>query len=356
MAIRRKISLLILCVLLFPGLAAAEQFEGNVAATTDTVLVTSPYGGTLQTVAVREGQKISAGDTIAAMQTTKYYAPEDGTIRGIFAEPGDTLSDTEAMLYIGPASEYTVNCSTNKAYVSQDTKYITIGEPVYLVSITGETYSGEGIVTAVDQTGYTVETTSGDFYLGTNVYIYRGPDQYTEARLGRGTIYRKDETPVYASGSLLKLYVENGETVTRGQLLFETISGDMAYTASQDGVITSGVTGVISSLNVAVGDAVTKDSVLMTVIPTGSYEIEFLISEDLLNSVYIGQDASIVFDWSEDLADIVPGKVTRISYASEPNEGTDSTTTATQFKGYITFAADATVKEGMSVTIETMDR
>jgi len=357
MAMKRRIFLLMICVLLLPGLVAAEQFEGNVVTTTDTVLVTSPYGGALQRVSVREGETIMAGDTIATMQTTRYYAPEDGTIRGIFAEPGDVVSDEEAVLYIGPTCEYTVNCSTNKAYVSQDTKYVTVGETVYLTSITGKTYSGEGIITAVDQTGYTVETTSGDFYLGTNVYIYRDPEYYTESRLGRGTIYRKDETPVYGSGSLLKLHVKNGESVVRGQLLFETVSGDMACTASGDGVITSDATGVIATLNIAAGDTIVKDSVLMTVIPEGNYEIAFLISEDLLNSVHVGQSADIVFDWSEDIAEVVSGMVTRISYISEVSESEDgeNTTTATQFKGYISFPADTSVKEGMSVTIETID-
>jgi len=350
MAMKKLMSILAACLLLIPGLAAAEEFEGNVVAT-NTVLVTSPYGGSLESVLVREGQKIEVGDTIATMHTTQYYASEDGIIRGIFAEPGDAVSSSEAVLYIGPANEYTISCTTNKAYASQDTKYVTVGETVYIVSVTDDSYSGVGIITEVNQESYTVQTTSGDFYLERNVYIYRSPDYETETRLGRGTVYRQDEMPIYGSGSLLKLYVENGETVTRGQLLFETVSGDMAYDASQDGVITSDVSGVISSLNIAVGDTISKDSVLMTVIPTGDYEIEFLIGEDLLSSVYVGQDATIVFDWSEDVGEVLSGVVTHISYESE----TSTESTETQFKGYISFSADDTVKQGMSVTIETID-
>jgi multidrug resistance efflux pump len=354
MAMRRMMSILAAGLLLIPGLAVAEEFEGNVVATS-TVLVTSPYGGSLATVQVRAGQKIEVGDTIATMATTKYYASEDGTIRGVFAQPGDALSSTEAVLYIGPTSEYTVSCTTNKAYVSQETKYVTVGEKVYIVSVTDNTNTGEGIVSKVDQTAFTVETTSGDFYMGKNVYIYRSPGYETESRLGRGTIYRQSENPIYGSGSLLKLYVQNGDIVTRGQLLFETVSGDMNYTASQDGVITSNVTGVISSLKAAVGDTIVKDAVLMTVIPTESYEIEFLIGEDLLSSVHVGQNATIVFDWREDVGEIINGVVTRISYKSEKTDSTTGTTAETQFRGYISFTADDTVKQGMSVTIETID-
>ena len=353
MVTKKLMSILAACLMLVPGLAAAEEFEGNVVSA-DTVLVTSPYGGSLATVLVREGQKIEAGDTIATMETTKVYASEDGVIRGIFAQPGDVLSTSEAVLYIGPASEYTISCTTNKAYVSQETKYVTIGEKVYIVYITDESFAGEGIVTAVDQTDYTVETTSGNFYLERNVYIYRSPGYETESRLGRGTLYRQDETPVYGSGSLLKTYVQNGETVTRGQLLFETVSGEMSYAASTDGVITAEVSGVVASLNVAVGDTVSKDAVLMTVIPDNQFEIEFLIGEDLLSSVYVGQEATIVFDWREDVGDVLSGVMTSISYVSEVADSTTSTT-ETQFRGTIAFTADETVKEGMSVTIETID-
>ena len=113
----------------------------------------------------------------------------------------------------------------------------------------------------------------------------------------------------------------------------------------------SRVSGVIASLNVKVGDSITKDSVLMTVIPEGEYEIEFLIGEDLLRSVSIGQRATVVFDWREDVGEIINGVVTHISYTSEAS----ADTTETQFKGYISFTADDTVKQGMSVTIETID-
>ncbi len=353
MGTKKRLALLAACLMLVPGLAAAEEFEGNVVAA-DTVLVTSPYGGSLAAVPVREGQRIAAGDTLAVMETVKVYAPEDGVIRGVFAQPGDALSASEAALYIGPSSEYTIHCTTNKAYASQETKYVTIGEKVYIVYITDESYAGEGVVTAVNQTDYTVETTSGNFYLDRNVYIYRSPGYETESRLGRGTLYRQSETPVYGSGSLLKTYVQNGDTVTRGQLLFETVSGGMRSTAYTDGVITAEASGVVASLNVSVGGTIAKDAVLMTVIPDNRYEIEFLIGEDQLASVRVGQEATIVFDWREDVGDVLHGVITSISFVSEAANSA-SGTTETQFRGTIAFTADETVKEGMSVTIETIN-
>ena len=112
---------------------------------------------------------------------------------------------------------------------------------------------------------------------------------------------------------------------------------------------------MISSLKIAVGDTIAKDAVLMTVIPTDSFEIEFLIGEDLLSSVYVGQKATIVFNWREDVGEIINGVVTRISYTSEATDSASDSTSETQFKGFISFTADDTVKQGMSVTIETID-
>ncbi|MFH1513478.1 MAG: HlyD family efflux transporter periplasmic adaptor subunit [Bacillota bacterium] len=351
---KKLMILLAACMLLVPAFAAAEEFEGNVAAPA-TALVTSPYGGIVQSVSVREGQHIEAGDVIARMQTVGVYAPEDGAVRGIFADPGDAVS-SEAVLYIQPVNEYAISCTTAKAYASQDTKYVRVGEPVYIISVTDDAYLGEGVIIAVDETAYTVQTTAGDFQLDKNVYIYRDRAGTTEQRLGRGTIYRMSETPVYGSGSLLHVYVRNGETVKRGQLLFETVAGDMLYTAGSDGVIRAETSGTVESLTIAAGNSVQKDAVMMTIIPPFQYEIEFLIGEDLLSSVYIGQKANVVFNWSEDMGEIVQGVVSRISYISaEDSAAADSSVSEVQFKGYITFDADDTVKLGMSVTVETMD-
>ena len=347
---KKLFAILSVCMLLVPTLAAAEAFEGNVVAAQSTI-VTSPYGGVVESVSVREGETVEVGDTIATMQTVKVYAPEDGTICGIFAETGDDVTDT-AVLYIAPDNQYTISCTTDKAYNAQENDYIRLGESVYIVYLSNKNYNGYGIVTAVDGSSYTVETTDADLYMDTTVYIYRNAEYESENRLGNGTVERVDETAIYGSGSLLKVYVENGEEVTRGQLLFETVDGEMLYTASAEGVITAETTGTIETLDIAAGSSIAKDDIMMTLVQSGQYEIEFTISEDLLNSVYIGQEATISFNWNEETGETVQGTVTRISYTSE-DEDTDSTETS--YIGYISFEADETVKQGMSVTIETLD-
>lgn len=346
---KKVMIILAVCALLVPTLALAEAFEGNVIAP-ETVLVTSPYGGMVQSVSVQEGQIVASGDAVAQIQTSKVYAQEDGTIRGIFAEVGDAVAE-DAVLYIAPESQYELSCSTTYAYDSQETQYIRLGETVYIVYLPNHKYSAVGVVTAVSGTSYTVQTVSGELKLGTTAYVYRDEAHSSKQRLGRGTVSRVAETPVYGSGSLLKLYVKNGEQVTRGQLLFETVSGGMLITADADGVIKADADGIVESVSIAAGDTVEKDAVIMTVIPPGQFEIGFLIGEDLLESVYVGQDVNITFNWSEDTGKTVPGTVSKISYVSE----TSDDSTSVEYMGYITFEADETVKLGMSVTVDTVD-
>lgn len=347
---RKLMIILAVCALLVPSLAAAEEFEGNVVAP-ETVLVTSPYGGTVQSVSMREGQAIEAGDEIAQMQTLKVYAQEDGVVRGIFASVGDAVGE-DAVLYIAPDSQYELSCATTYAYDSQESLYVRLGETVYVVYLPNHNYHAVGIVTAVDGTNYTVQTISGDLTLGTTAYVYRDEAYSNDQRLGRGKVSRMAETPVYGTGSLLKLYVENGDTVKRGQLLFETVAGDMLISAADDAVIRADAAGIVELVSVAAGDTISKDAVVMTVIPPGQFEIGFLIGEDLLNSVYVGQKVNVTFNWSEDTGKTVPGTITRISYVSNASE--DGSTTV-EYMGYISFQADETVKLGMSVTIDTVD-
>lgn len=352
---RKAMIILAVCALLVPSLAAAEEFEGNVVAP-EAALVTTPYGGTVQSVSVLEGEAVTSGDEIARMQTVKVYAQEDGVVRGVFAEAGDALDEETAVLYIASGNQYELSCATTYAYDSQESQYIRLGETVYIVYLPNHDYHAEGIVTAVSGTSYTVQTVSGNLILGTTAYVYRNEGYSNNQRLGRGKVERMAETPVYGTGSLLKLYVENGDTVKRGQLLFETVAGDMLITAPDDGVIRADAAGIVESVSVAAGDTVEKDAVILTVIPPGQFEIGFLISEDLLGSVYVGQHVNITFNWSEDTGKTVQGTVSRISYVSETADETSTDeTTSVEYMGYVTFEADETVKLGMSVTVDTID-
>lgn len=362
MQIKKLLALLATVMILLPTFAfASEEFDGNVVEG-NTVTVTAPYGGTVKSISLREGSLIHVSDEIATMQTTQVLAPEDGTVRGIFSEVGDTLSST-TVLYVAPVSKYTVTCTIDKAYASIDTKYVHIGETVYIKCKPDGSHKAVGIITAVNGSSYTVQTTAGELYLEETVYIYRN-DAYTlKTRIGSGTVSRTSEQPITATGSLLKLFVEDGDVVERGQLLFETVDGALDALAAYSDTIQSDADGVIASIKATAGQKISKGDVLLTVYKQEGYQIEFTVDEDLLGSVKVGDTVNIVFNWNEESGTTYKGTVADISYISASDTSTDSagatttstTSSAATYKGYITFDADDSVRLGMSATISTID-
>ena len=150
----RRVALLTAALMALSGAAALAElsFAGHVVAeTTDTV--NAPFGGLVDSVDVRAGDTVGIGDPVATLETTKVYATADGVVGGVFAEPGD---DTEgiverygAVVYIEPTNRYTVSATTEKAYNSSETKYVHIGERVYLSCTKDGTHTGTAVVTSI---------------------------------------------------------------------------------------------------------------------------------------------------------------------------------------------------------------
>ncbi|MBQ8129036.1 MAG: HlyD family efflux transporter periplasmic adaptor subunit, partial [Clostridia bacterium] len=74
--------------------ADAVSVEGKVTADTQQQ-VYAPIGGMVSDVRVKVGQAVSEGEALLSLQTNKVYAEADGTIRGIFGEPGDAADAVE---------------------------------------------------------------------------------------------------------------------------------------------------------------------------------------------------------------------------------------------------------------------
>ena len=347
---------LVMTLFMVPAVALAqESFEGVVAAG-DTLAITAPFGGTVEAITLREGALIHQGDTVASIATTKTVAPVDGTVRGIFADAGDTLSQT-TVLYIAPLSKYTVTCTIGDAYDSVENTYVTLGEKVYIRCKPDGTHKAEGIVTAVDGASFTVMTTAGELYLEETVYIYRSSAYTYKSRIGSGQVARTVELAITASGSLLSLAVADGDAVERGQLLFETVDGELDASVADTSDIKASAAGVVAAVNVKAGQSIQQGDVIATLYPQGSYVIEFAIQEDLLSTVSIGDGASITFLWKEEQAQSLRGTVTGISYVSvadtvqtEDGEAAADSQTV-EYMGYISFDATADVRLGMSVTV-----
>ena len=336
------------------ALADTISFEGRVAASY-SVEVFADVGGTVDALSVSVGEAVTAGTPIATLKTGKVYAEQSGTVTGIFAQPGDSATSVAerygAVLYIEPESAYTIAASTEKAYNSAETKYVHVGEHVYLSCYSDGDHTGEGRITAASGTDFTVEVTSGEFLVGETVSVYREEDYSSSSRIGRGELSRSNPVAVTGSGSIVALAVSDGDTVERGDLLFETLEGafDGLYMSGCD--VAAPVDGCIAALNTAVGANVAENASVATLYPTDAMRIEASVSESDLGSIAVGDQVTIELNWNQDDEVSYPGTVTMISAIADQS----ATEGEASYTVYIDFTPDADTRYGMQALITTVD-
>ena len=346
--------LISLILLLGTGTALGEaelSYEGVVIAG-EAVPETAPFGGRVSGVTQRAGGWTEAGETLAEIQTTLNYAPVEGTITGLYAVAGDgTESVTErygAVLYIEPTHKYTMAATSEKAFNSSENYFIHLGERVYLTCSSDGSHQGTGIVSGLTDSGYNIEVTGGEFYLNEKVDVYRSSDWSRESRIGRGTVSRAKPVAVKGSGSILKLHVQNGDFVERGELLFETVEGVLDGLYAPDNRVVSPVTGVVSSVEKNTGDTAAKGDALMKIIPADSFQVQLNVPEADLFILREGQPVTMELYWDNASGGTYTGVITAISHMSdEQKEATDRKT----YKAYVSFEPDERVRLGMTMIL-----
>lgn len=360
----RKLSAIlaaVLCICLMTAATAETiSFDGKVAVK-DTVEVYAPIGGTVESVGYAAGETVTANDALVTLKTNKVYATEDGTVTGVFGQPGDSAESISsrygAVLYVEGNSKYTLSASTENAYNATANKYVHVGEKVYLISRSDSNHKGEGVITKVEGTSYTVEVTSGTFEISESCSIYRKSSRVDTSRIGRGTVARVNPVAMTGSGSIVSINVKDGDKVKRGQLLFETLTGDFDGLYMSGSTITAGVDGVVGSINASKGSALQKDSVVAVIYPTGNMRIEGTVAETDLSSIKVGDQVKIEMNWNSDNGELLDGTVTMISSVatSSAANGTASTDTTATYTVYIDFTPDANTRYGMTCVVNTVD-
>ena len=372
---KKRVCGLLVALALLTGVPSLAQvtFQGTVVSS-KTIAVNAPFGGIVDEIELRKGDPIQVGGPVATIRTTKVFAEMDGTVSGIFAREGDqTEGITErygAVMYIEPVNRYVVSATTEKAYNSSETRYIHIGERVHLACTKDGTHVGTAVVTSVggetsgdsssgesssssstaSYTTYKLEVTSGDFYMGETVGIYRDSDHSSESRIGRGTIKQNAAVAVKGTGSVLKMHVQVGDRVERGEVLFETVEGVLDGLYAMDNVIYSPLNGIVATVDAVQGSAVEKNGKLISIYPEEALQVAIKVSELDLREIHEGDKVSIEFEWDLDGTRQVPGVVSSISRVGE--EQTDKSSDA-QYTAYIDFNPDDTVRLDMTVSVYT---
>jgi multidrug efflux pump subunit AcrA (membrane-fusion protein) len=263
-------------------------------------------------------------------------------------------------MYIEGESVYSIAASTDNAYNSTATKFVHVGEDVCLSCYSDGKHTGTGVITAIEGTDYTVRVTSGEFLVGETVNVYRGEKAISTKRIGRGKLSRTNPTAVTGTGSIVSFAVAEGDSVQRGDLLFETLDGSFngLYMSGSD--ITAGVEGTISRIDAQQGSAIQKDSVVAALYPEGSMRIEAQIEEANLASIAVGDPVSIELLWNQDEDVTYDGTITMISAIADSADADDKTADgetedAVTYTVYIDFTPDENTRYGMSAVVTTQD-
>lgn len=331
--------------------ASTVEVDGAVISTRETPVFIR-YTGVIDQINVRDGSYVHQGDVIATLKTNKVYATEDGTVR-LFGSVGDsTEMVTEhygAVAYIEPDVKFTISASTRNAYDSEETKTIHPGEKVYLRGNSTLTHVGEGVVTQVSGTSFTVDVLESNFDASESVNVYRDQAYTTSLRIGRGNTSRASYGAYEGSGVIVSYNVTDGSKVKKGDILFETIEGEFAGYATDLTEIKAPADGVIYSLSVSLGGSVTAGDTLCTLYPDEYMRVEAAVNEESLAILTVGADVQVHFTYVNGGEYSVSGKVEQVSAVGYTDE--DSESDESFFKAIISLDDVSGVSYGMTVTV-----
>ena len=348
----KKILALVFCLSLCVTWALADTLtlNGTIAAGT-TVEVYAPVGGAVEKVSAEVGQALEADDALFTFRTSKIYATENGRVTGVFGEPGDSADTVAqrfgAVLYLEGESVFTVAASTEGAYNATDTKFVHVGERVYIQCRSSSERSGAGLITSIDGAKYTVRVTAGSFIEGDSVDIYRDSARSNTQKIGKGTVARLSPTAVTASGAIVRVAVANGDRVKRGDLLLETLDGSFDGLYMSGTTVTAGSSGVLGSLNVNQGGSVQKNAVVAVLYPLDGMRVEATVPEDSRSEIKPGD--RVLIELESDESRTYDGVVTMVSAVAEQGAGEVS------YKVLVSFTPDEYAHFGMGVLVTTLE-
>ena len=233
----RKIMICLLLITLAAAPALADTWSGSVNAAA-TAEIEIPADGTLTSLALEAGQRVTAGEAVGGIKETKVFAPADGTVAAIHLEIGDEADGT--VLEISPVSQYTLTCTAESYAKTPENALIHSGETVYVRCTADGSHRALARVTTINGAAFNAEVTGGELYVGETVFIYRQSDFSTDSLIGKGTVTTHDTLAVKSSGTILSMRVSVGDEVERGQWLFSTASSDQTTViVPMDGIVTA---------------------------------------------------------------------------------------------------------------------
>lgn len=327
-----------------PALAEGVSYDGEIVCVAP-VSVRAPFGGQAEDFTLRTGARLEAGEAVLSLSTQAVYAPADGIVTGIAAQAGDSVSSVlerfGALCYLEDEDLYAVTATTANAYNEEENKIVYAGETVYLKNPNVSGREGVGRITSVSGSTYTIEVTDADtLRLNNTVDVYRDEDYDEKSRIGRGRVERASAIAITGAGSVLRVCVQEGEKVSRGDVLFETVTGELDGLKAADATIRAPKDGTLAQMNVSAGSVVQQDSVLFILHPDDALEAKISVDEEDVALFAEGMTASVTFEALGN--ETVSGTV--VSVAGLPD--------AEGYAVYVSVALPEGAREGMGVRVQ----
>ena len=347
---KKRIAMIAMMASLVTTTAFAEgvKIDGSIkSAETKTIL--APYSGVVGNYAVTAGDAVNMGDALFALRTEQVYADFDGTVTAVFAQPGDSAASVEerygALAYIEQDVLYRAECTTTGGDSDNENKMIHVGEKVYIRSTSNNDRVGEARVIGVEGKSYTLEVTSQtDMRMSENIKVYRSANHANSSCIGTGKLSRVDPQGVTATGYVLAAYVEDGQHVSRGDVLFDVVPDVLDGMVGGDGHVYMPEDGVLLSVSAVSGEQAAKDAVLATYCPIDAMRLVCSVDEQDLSELAVGDVMQVTLDAYEDKP--LSGTIVKIASAS----GDDGTSTS--FDVTIELEANDLMRIGMSASAE----
>lgn len=255
----------------------------------------------------------------------KIFAPISGYVGDITAELGDELSSGYLFTtvtnkekvhipgYFNHAQYKNISIG-DKAIVTLSAQLTTVEGRVYEINQTPQP-SEDGsilyeVVVEIENPGALLEGMSGEIVISTQNGNFRS----VEGSTIEPYIYK--DINLEAGGELISLNISSGDYVEKGQLIAELKSLELQRQIENQEVIVdkknselsekikaldntaiySPISGIVTNVNITVGEQVGSETLLLTVSDLDNLEVTIPIDELDINKVEIGQEAKITVD------------------------------------------------------------
>ena len=349
---RNLLSVIILLALVVSVCATAETITvyGTVVSVESESIVCQVKGSVIK-INAQAGDRVEKNTTLVEMETTKIYAPVSGQIQ-VWASASNSITElTEkygAIAYIIPTDTYSLKATPENA----NGKRIKVhsGQKVFLRCNKDGRHSGQGIVTKVEEKEYTVQVDQGNFVSKELVDIFTQEDYSLASRIGQAKITTSDDVAITGTGYVVRCHVNSGDKINKGDLLFETIEGNVLSGAMDADRILCPNTGVLASLSITLGENIENSKTIAEIYPDDTLRVKALVPEGALSEIHLQDTVYISSQYQETSGELIPGIVEKISSIPEKSDSAELSYESF-YAVYIIVPDASALRYGMNVTV-----